>query len=138
MSAEVERRGLVAVFPDPPKNAGTVLIVDDSGYARRRLRRFLKAEGWPQVTEAGGGDEALCRYRDERPALVLIDQVMRGRCGIDTARLLLERDPTARILMFTVVCDPEVHRRALEAGILHVLRKHDWKGLRDVLEPERR
>ncbi|MCP4656769.1 MAG: response regulator [bacterium] len=124
-------------LPAPGPVSPAVLIVDDSGYTRKRLRRFLAAEGWERVMEAADGDEALVRYHEDRPTLVLIDQVMRGRAGIDTARLLLERDPGARILMLTVVSDPQLHRRALDAGILRVVNKSDEEALRDALAPER-
>ncbi len=136
MSGKTGHRGLDEQEQDGAARA-PILIVDDSGYARQRLRRFLKAEGWDRVAEAADGEEALDRYREKRPELVLIDQVMRGRPGIETARALLRRDPQARIVMFTAVSDPEVHRRALEAGIQRVLCKNDWKGLQDVLAPER-
>jgi DNA-binding NarL/FixJ family response regulator len=140
MSAEAQP--VVQTSQDRVVSASPVLIVDDSGYARRRLRRFLNTRGVTEVVEAADGAAALrsygrCREQGQLP-LVLVDQVMRGQAGIETARILLERDPAARIVMLTMVSDPEVHRRALEAGILHVLKKNDWEGLGDVLGTENR
>jgi two-component system chemotaxis response regulator CheY len=117
---------------------GKVLIVDDSGYARRRLRRFLVAHGWTQVIEASDGIQAIELFSTEHPSLVLVDQVMRGMAGLETARLLLEKDPNARIAMFTAVSDPAVREQALRAGILNVVKKADWISLEKLLSNELR
>ncbi len=110
-----------------------VLIVDDSGYARLRIRRFLTAEGPWTVDEASDGDEALERFARARPGLVLIDQIMRGREGLEVARLLLERDPKANIVMLTSVSDPWFRERALGAGVRKVLGKDDLEALLPIL-----
>ena len=123
-------------MPDPSARPACVLVVDDSGYARLRLRRFLKEYGCPRVIEAADGDEALAAYDRERPALVIADHVMRGKDGIEVARLLLARDTSARIVMLTVISDQEVHERALRAGVLKVLVKGDFEGLSRLLERE--
>ncbi len=140
MSTEAEREKRLGVEGRSARAGSSppgVLIVDDSGYTRRRLRRFIVAEGWTQVLEAADGDAALALYSEHQPSLVLIDQIMRGKEGVETGRLLLEKDPDARLVMLTVVSDPELHARALKAGFLHVLRKTDWDALRNVLVEER-
>jgi DNA-binding NarL/FixJ family response regulator len=59
---------------------------------------------------------------------------MRGREGIETARLLLETQPGLRIIMLTVVSDPTVRQRALDAGIAEVVKKTDWEALHAALD----
>jgi two-component system chemotaxis response regulator CheY len=108
---------------------GTVLIVDDSAYARSRLKRFLLERGFRHVVEASDGDQALRSFAQHRPRLVLMDQVMRGRAGIETARVMMARDPTAHVIMLTVVTDRGVHEEALHAGIERVLQKADYDAL---------
>ena len=111
-----------------------VLIVDDSRYARYRLRRFLETEGWFEVTEASDGEEALAIFDEVRPSLVLIDQVMRGREGTETARLLLQKDPGVKIVMLTAVDDAAFKQCALDEGILHVITKSSWTTLGGILD----
>jgi DNA-binding NarL/FixJ family response regulator len=111
----------------------TVLIVDDSAYARGRLRRFMAEHGFSSIIEAADGDEALACQAQHHPELVLLDQVMRGRAGIDTASLLLARDPDVHVIMLTVVTDRETHTKALKAGIACVLPKADLVGLATAL-----
>ncbi len=110
-----------------------MLVVDDSSYARLRLRRFLSSEGWDAVVEAADWTEALEQAQLHRPALILLDQVMRGKAGVETARLLRRSDPTARIVMLTAVQDPAVNALAEANGVEVVLGKNDWEALRAVL-----
>jgi two-component system chemotaxis response regulator CheY len=116
-----------------PERRARVLVVDDSGYARLRIRRFLLAEGVSDIVEAADGDEALAAFEATRPSLVLLDQVMRGRDGIEVARLLRQRDPSLTIVMLTVVSDPEVHQRARGAGVDAVLEKSQLQAIRSLI-----
>lgn len=113
--------------------ARTVLIVYDSGYARARLRRFLIEKGFNRVLEASGGDEALHLLTQHRPGVVLLDQVMRGREGLETARLMLAEDPLVHIIMLTAVTDRNLHDQALTVGIRRVLQKMDFETLAVLL-----
>jgi two-component system chemotaxis response regulator CheY len=103
--------------------ACSVLVVDDSGYARLRARRFLESLGVEMILEAADGEEALSIYFSARPSLVILDQVMRGTEGLDVARALCERDPNARVVMLTVLSDPELQGRARDAGVTAVVAK---------------
>lgn len=101
----------------------SVLVVDDSGYARLRARRYLESLGVETVLEAADGEEALALYSSAWPALVLLDQIMRGAEGLDVARSLCAADPEARIVMLTVLSDPELGVRARQAGVAAVIAK---------------
>src|SRR6187401_3028690 len=56
---------------------GRILVVDDSGLARRRARGILETGGY-EVIEAEDGMAALERYFIEKPDLVMLDLVMKG------------------------------------------------------------
>lgn len=103
--------------------ARSVLVVDDSGYARLRARRFLESLGVETILEAADGEEALSAYFSARPSLVILDQVMRGAEGLDVARTIRERDPNARVVMLTVLSDPDLQGQAREAGVTAVIAK---------------
>jgi two-component system chemotaxis response regulator CheY len=70
-----------------------VLVVDDSGFMRKRIVEELKAQGHSVVGEAKGGNEAVELYRTLRPDLVTMDITMRDKDGI-TAQEILSEDPT--------------------------------------------
>ena len=77
---------------------GKVLLVDDSGLARRSTRRILEQAGY-EVVEAEDGLSALERFAVERPAVVLLDLVMKGMYGLDVLARLRELDPAARVIV---------------------------------------
>jgi two-component system chemotaxis response regulator CheY len=75
-----------------------VLVVDDSGMARRGTRRVLEEAGYV-VVEAEDGLSALERFVLERPDVVLLDLVMKGMYGLDVLAKLRELDPAARVVV---------------------------------------
>jgi len=77
---------------------GHILIVDDSGFARRTLRQILEGGGH-SVDEAANGNDALERYFLKKPDLVLLDMVMEGLTGMEVLARLRELDPAARVVV---------------------------------------
>ena len=77
---------------------GHILIVDDSGFARRTLRQILEGGGH-SVDEAANGNDALERYFLKKPDLVLLDMVMEGITGMEVLARLRELDPAARVVV---------------------------------------
>ena len=77
-----------------------VLLVDDSGLARRSTRRILEGAGY-SVVEAEDGLSALERYSIERPDVVLLDLVMKGMYGLEVLEKLRQLDPHARVIVVT-------------------------------------
>jgi len=92
-----------------------ILIVDDSGLARRRARTILEAAGF-DVSEAEDGISALERYFVTRPDLVLLDLVMKGMYGLDVLTKLREMDPQARIIVVSADVQTSSHEMVAEAG----------------------
>ena len=77
-----------------------VLLVDDSGLARRSTRRVLEEAGY-EVVEAEDGLSALERFAVEKPDVVLLDLVMKGMYGLDVLARLREMDPAARVIVIS-------------------------------------
>ena len=75
-----------------------ILLVDDSGLARRAVRQMLETAGY-DVAEAEDGMTGLERYFLEKPDLVLLDLVMRGMTGLDVLAKLHELDRDARVVV---------------------------------------
>jgi two-component system chemotaxis response regulator CheY len=103
-------------------NAQSVLVVDDSGFARRTLRRILEEAGF-EVVEADGGHAALEQYVTKTPDLVLLDVVMSGMGGLEVLRALRTLDRNARIVMATADIQESTRREALAAGAAGFVRK---------------
>lgn len=100
----------------------TVLLVDDSGLARRGTRRILEGSGY-RVIEAEDGLAALERYALERPDVVLLDLVMRGMYGLDVLTKLRELDPAARVIVISADIQTSSRELVREAGAAGFLNK---------------
>jgi two-component system chemotaxis response regulator CheY len=103
-------------------SAKTVLVVDDSGFARRTLRRMLEGGGF-QVEEAVGGSEAMQKYQIAKPDVVLLDIVMAEMGGFEVLRKLREIDPEAAVLMATADIQNLTRDEALGAGAAGLVNK---------------
>lgn len=94
-----------------------VLTVDDHPLIRAGLAAFLKTESDIEVVaEAGNGEEAIERYRELRPDIVLMDLSMPLMDGLAATRAILEEFPDARVIVLTTYGGDEDIHRALEAG----------------------
>ena len=95
----------------------TVLVVDDDRTNVLVLVGQLKSEGYRTVT-ATNGQEALDAVARELPDLILLDVIMPGMDGFETASRL-KSDPRSRnvpIIMVTAAEDRESRIAALAAG----------------------
>lgn len=101
---------------------GRILVVDDSGLARRGTRRVLEGAGY-SVVEAEDGMVALERYFVEKPDLVLLDLVMKGMYGLEVLAKLRELDPGARVIVLSADIQTSSRQMVNEAGAAAFLNK---------------
>jgi len=92
-----------------------VLVVDDSGLARRTLRQILESADY-EVAEAEDGITALERYFLEKPNVVMLDLVMRGMYGLDVLTKLRELDPAVRVIVVSADIQTSSHELVEQAG----------------------
>jgi len=83
-----------------PKDARTLLVVDDDVVFRTRLVQAFRERGF-DVSGAGSYDEAMATARADSPELALVDLRLPGRSGIDLVRDLKELDATTSIVVLT-------------------------------------
>ncbi len=102
----------------------TVLVVDDVEDIRRLVRTILGRLGY-SVVEASSGEEAVEIFRQKRGELgcIVLDMVMPGMSGLETARKLREVDPEARIILSSGYSIEEDAQEAFEEGIQGFLPK---------------
>ena len=102
--------------------SATVLLVDDSGLARRGTRRILEGAGY-QVIEADDGLSALERYALDRPDVVLLDLVMRGMYGLEVLAKLQQLNPDVRVIVVSADIQTSSRDLVREAGAAAFLNK---------------
>lgn len=101
-----------------------LLIVDDHAIVREGLKRVLESAGerW-QVTEAGGGFQALELLRRERFALAVVDLSMPGLGGLDLIRRIHDEHPRLPVLVLSMHAEEQYALRAYRAGAQGYLTK---------------
>ena len=100
----------------------TILVVDDSGLARRGTRRILEGAGYT-ILEAEDGMAALERYFVDKPDLVLLDLVMKGMYGIDVLTKLRALDAAARVIVLSADIQTSSREMVSAAGATAFLNK---------------
>ena len=103
-------------------SAKKILLVDDSGMARRSSRQILESAGYV-VAEAEDGLVALERYFLEKPDLVLLDLVMKGMNGLDVLKKLTEMDGQVRVIVVSADVQDSSRELAESGGAAGFLNK---------------
>jgi DNA-binding NarL/FixJ family response regulator len=101
-----------------------LLVVEDHPIVRSGLRRLLAAEGQPEIAEAANGQEAIARFREFRPDLVILDLNLPGISGVEVLGRLRVENPKVRVLVISMYDNPIYVARILEAGALGYVSKN--------------
>ena len=102
-----------------------VLVVDDSGFFRRRVTEMLEADPSLKVVgTANNGKEAVAQAKALKPDVITMDIEMPELDGISATRQIMQVAPT-RIIMFSSLTTDGARATldALEAGALDFLPK---------------
>jgi two-component system, NarL family, invasion response regulator UvrY len=102
----------------------SLLLVDDHPALRAGLRSLLSGTpGMLIQADVASGEEAYAWYRVHQPDVVVMDLSMEGYGGIEALRRIIQFDPQARILIFTVHDSDVMLYRALDMGALGYVTK---------------
>ena len=102
----------------------TVLIVEDQIELRAIHSTYLQREGF-RVLSAGDGDSALEIARAQHPDVIVLDQSLPRRSGVEVARAL-QQDPNMSeipIVMMTALAYGAIGQKARDAGCVGFLSK---------------
>jgi two-component system, chemotaxis family, chemotaxis protein CheY len=111
-----------------------ILVVDDSGLARRLARKMLEELGH-EVEEAPGGAEALEKYALGRHDLVILDMLMTGMYGLEVLQKLKQLNPSLPVVVVTADIQRFTRDQVKEEGAAAMINKPVDQGeLADVLD----
>ena len=99
-----------------------ILVVDDSGLARKTLRRLLEELGhW--VEEAADGSQALERYVLNRHDVIILDMVMHGMSGLEVLTRFRELNPALPVIIATADIQRSTRDLAQSGGAAAMVNK---------------
>jgi len=99
-----------------------ILVVDDEPAQRELVRGFLRKQGF-DVAEAGGGREAVARFKQEPFDLVLTDMRMPDLSGLDVLEAVRSMSPETAVMIVTAYGTIETAVSAVKAGAADYLTK---------------
>jgi two-component system, HptB-dependent secretion and biofilm response regulator len=96
---------------------GRVLVADDNRVDRMVLAAIVRREGY-DVAEAVDGHDALRKFREFAPQMVLLDALMPGLDGFEVARQVKAAagEELIPIIFLTSLTEADALARAVEAG----------------------
>ncbi len=107
-----------------------IIIIDDDVFICSSLKTILEVDQEIEVIGIGhDGSDAIQLYSDLLPDLVLMDIRMKGMDGLSAATCILQKDPTAKILLLTTFSDDEYIIKALSIGAKGYILKQDYASI---------
>jgi DNA-binding NarL/FixJ family response regulator len=100
-----------------------VMVVDDHPMWRDAVERDLTAAGYDVVAVAADGHQAIARFPAARPQVVVLDLQIPGPSGVEVTADVLQRDPSARVLILSASGEQRDVLEAVKAGATGYLVK---------------
>ena len=93
-----------------------IMICDDAAFMRMMIKDILTKNGYEIAAEAENGADAVEKYPDAKPDLVLMDITMPDMDGIQALKKIKEIDPNANIIMCSAMGQQAMVIEAIQSG----------------------
>lgn len=103
--------------------AKTVLVIDDSPFIANQVREGIEGNGYKVVGHARSGEEGITMCEELSPEIVLLDIIMPGIDGFETAQELQKKMPGVKIIMLSSLCDNETLEEVKNIGLKYLIPK---------------
>jgi CheY-like chemotaxis protein len=91
-------------------------VVDDDASVGKLLRAIFETEGW-EVAQASSGEDCLTMVGATPPDVIVLDQMMPGLTGIETARQLRKDGFDKPIVLFSAYEGPDLQTAVRELDL---------------------
>ncbi len=108
----------------------TIMVIDDSPFASKQIKDLVEENGYEVIGYAKNGEEGIELYKELKPDIVILDIIMPGIDGLETAEIIMKNDPSAKILMLSSLCDSDTLDEVRSIGLKYLIPK-PWED--DVL-----
>ena len=94
-----------------------VIVADDHDLVRTGISRMLSDIGDIDIiAQATSGEDAVAKYREYSPDVVLMDLRMPGIGGLEATRKICQINPQAKVVVVTACIDDPFPTKLIEAG----------------------
>ena len=93
-----------------------IRLVDDAAFMRMMVKNALTKSGYDNFVEAQDGAEAVKKYDEEKPDMVIMDITMPNMDGLQALKKIRENDPNAKVVMCTAMGQEGMVVDAIKSG----------------------
>ena len=93
-----------------------VLVVDDAAFMRLSIKQILEKNGHKMIAQAADGKEAILKYTEYKPDVIILDITMPEMSGLDALAHIKENDPNAKVVICSALGQQEQLAKAIELG----------------------
>ena len=120
-------------YPNPTREDGQILIVEDERVSRKAMGLLLRACGYTTVS-AGSAEEALSLLDlDDRPDFALVDVDLPGMSGLELAERLEEIRPGTFTVLITAAEGDRIVNFMRDHPVAYMRKPVDFDSLLGLL-----
>lgn len=100
-----------------------ILVVDDSPFVYHQVKDMVEGSNYEVVGSAKSGEEGISMFRELNPDVIILDIIMPGIDGLETAEMILQEKKDAKIIMLSSLFDANLLNDVKQLGLKFLLPK---------------
>ncbi len=93
-----------------------ILVVDDAAFMRMTIKKMIEPHGHTVIAEAENGVEAVKKFIEFKPDVVLLDITMPEMNGVEALRRIKEIQPTAKVIICSAMGQQAMVAQTIQYG----------------------